>query len=483
MPVNTGINAALLRPQTFHVLTYLRAGRALVPLPQRLCLIGAQSAAATAIAQVVVECDDPTQTDALFGLGSTLALMCRKAFACAAMQGQGPQIFACPLAETTTKRAGTFTITGPATADDNLIFRIAGRWYTVGVANGTTATNIGVAVDNAIKANYQDSAYTSGNAAGVVTITAVEKGVLHNDTIVDVVHVPPGVTCVFAQTIAGAGVLDLQPALDAIAGQQFDGIAICNHASADITEINTHLATTWAASEKKPRWFFIGEPGTIGTAVALAANHEGIVIGSMEQSRSMPYEIATALAVGALSKSRPNANYDGMQLPLYPPPIAFDYMTSEVETALNAGLTAFKSVIDPVAQTVVDGVVSVTRLITTRTTINALPFILLRDFGVSRTAWAMAKQYDIAYVAKFGSTGANPDGVLLSEDTIQLIRDMVIGINKAAEDNTWLHNVDFDTQKLVVEADANAIGRINVDTSYTIVVGLHQVAFIHRAQL
>lgn len=482
MTVNTGISSSLLKPQTFHVLTFLRAGRALEPLAQRLCLIGIQSAAATATAGVVIPIDDPSQTDALFGLGSIMAIMARDAFATAALLGSGPRLFACPLAETTTKRVETLTFTGPATGDGDVVVRIAGRFVRVGIASGTSATNIGVAVDAAIQANYENIPYTSGNASGVVTLTAVVKGTLPNLDFYDVVSLPAGVGATFAQSVAGVGAVDMQSALDATAGQDFDGLAVCNHLSADVTECNTHLTTTWAPAEKKPRWIFMGEPGSIGTATGLSANHEGLLIISAEQSRSPSWEIATCAAVGALSKSRPNANYDGMILPIYPPPIAYDYTNGEIETALAAGLTPLQSVIDPVSRSVVEGQMRVIRLVTSRTTKNSLPFSLLRDFGTSRTAWFMAKQYDIAYANKFGSD-AFPDGVLLDEDTEDLIRDMIISINKAAEDAKVLKNVDEDKTELVIEEDPNVSGRINVDVPYTIVVGLHQIAFVHRAQL
>lgn len=484
MTVNTGINSSLLRPQTFHVLTYLRGNRALTPLPQRLCLIGPQSAAALATAGVVIQIDDPTQTDALFGIGSYMALMARKAFETMAVLGQGPALFACPLAETTTKRQETITLAGTATEDKDLIIRIAGRFIVVGIANGTTAANASTALKNKLDELKALLPVTAAVATPVVTCSDVTKGTLGLDVTYESVQVPAGLTVAFAQTVAGAGALDIQTALDAIAGQEFDAVAISNHISADVTEINTHIASTWAASEKKPRWFFIGEPGSIGTATTLAtaANHEGVVVVSWEQSRSLPCEIATAAAVGALSKNRPNANYDGMQLPLYPPPVAYAYTNAEIETALNAGLTPLSPLVDPASKSVVEGIGKIERMVTTRTTLSSIPFVLLRDLGVSRTAWAIAKQYDIAYAAKFGSA-ANPDGVLLTEDTEAQLRDMVLNIDYAAQDSQWIENVDEDKAKLVVERDSSAIGRLNVDSAYTIVVGLHQVAFIHRAQV
>lgn len=488
MTINTGINPSLLRPQTFHVLTYLLGGRTLVPIPQRMLLIGMQSTAAMATAQVIIPVNDPGEIDNLFGMGSFLALMARKAIETMNTLGSGPALFACPLADTTTARVELLTITGPATADGTLVFRIAGRYINVPVKNGDSATTIAAAARDAINALKQILPLTASAAAGVVTMTFVCKGVLGNDCVFSNVTTPAGLTAVFSQSVAGAGVLDIQPALDAAAGQEFDVIAICNHASADITEINTHIATTWSASEKKPRWFFIGEPGSISTATTLAsaANHEGVEIINAEQSPSLPCEMAAAGGAAALSISRPNGNFDGMKIPIYPPPISFDFTTGEVETALGSGITALKSIVDVATKNVVEGVMYITRLVTSRTTTlqggSQVPFGLLRDFGVSRTAWFMARQYDLLFAARFGAS-ANPDGVLDDDDSQKKIRDLVTDANYAAQDQKILKNVDSDKAKLVVEDDPVTSGRVNVDVAYTIIVGLHQVAFVHRAQV
>ena len=484
MTVNTGINNALLKPSTYHVLTYLRAGRALTPLPQRCLLIGVRAVGVgTAVSGAIIPVDDPSQAETLFGQGTLMTLMIRKAMATSGQLGSGPAFFACPVDDVTTAQVELFTITGAATADSNIIIRIAGRFFTVGIANGTTAVNAGVALDTAIKAAYSDLPVTSSNAGGVVTLTHTVKGTTGNDTVFEVVSMPAGLVGGFTVSAAGVGAPNIQPGLDAMAGQDFDVVATPTHIAGDITKINTTLATRFSPSEKKPSWFFVGEPGTIATATALAANHEGIVVGSWNGSRSLPGEIAAAMAAGATSKSLPNANYDGMTLPLYPPTITNAYTNAQIETALNAGLTPLAAVIDPGSRAVVEGQGSIVRLITSRTTMNSQTFILLRDFGVSRTAWYMAKQYDIAYANKFGAGASNPNGVLLTADTMLQIKDMITNINKAAEDSNILYNVDSDLSRLIVEADATTSGRVNVDVQYTIVVGLHQVAFVHRAQI
>lgn len=486
MTIITGIDPSKLTPGSAHVINYLQGGRSLTSLPQRLLLIGVQSAAATATPGVIIPVDDPTTTAGQFGMGSYMDLMCQKAFSQAQALGQGPALYACPLAETTTKRVMTITIAGTATEDRNLTIRIAGRYITIGVSNGAVQNAIATALNTKIGEFKQTLPFTATVATNVVTLTDVCKGTLGNDVLVTVVSTPAGVTVTPVQTVAGAGAIDIQTALDAAAAQDFDGVVCPDHVTGNITEIMTHIAATWAPTEKKPRWFFIGEPGSIGTATTLAsaANHEGVVVLCFEQSPSLPCEIATAAAVAALSKTRPNANYDGQKLQLYPPPIAYNFTTQERETALQAGVTPLVSVVDNTTRTVIEGVALIVRLVTTRTSVLLqsvqVPFVLLRDFGISRTAWAMARQYDLAFAAEFGAD-ANQDGILDDDDTIKRIREMVISIGYAAEDQRWIHNYDDSVPKLLVEDNPSALGEIDVDSPYNITVGLHRVIYVHRA--
>lgn len=485
MPVNTGISPALRRPQTFHTKQYLQGGRALVPLPQRALLIGTMKGG-TAVAGTIYPIDDAPQTDALFGIGSPLSLMCRKAFDTCAFLGQGPFLFAIGVAEpgAGVARVQTLTVTGPATAGGTVVFRIAGRTFTIGVALGDTATTVAAAMDAAIDAAKQLLPLTSNAVAGVVTTTHVAKGENGQDCLIEIVQVPAGIAIVVAQTAAGTGVMDPTAALAAAAGPDYDAIPLENHKAADIALAITHVTAAWGAAEKKWRWIVFGETGSIGTATALAAaaNDRAILVLDCEQSPSLPCELAVAGAIAKLAKSRPNANWDGQKLPIYPPPDSFDFTNSEVESALAAGVTPLKAVVDPQTRVQQPGVVAIQKFVTTKTTEAGVPFEALRDLAVPRTGAFIARQIDAAFVQRFGAA-ANPDGVLLTDDTIGQIRDMVANILYTAQDSRIVTNVDVDLQALVVERDLTSPGRVNVDVTYTVVLGLHQVAFVHRVTI
>src|SRR5262249_20158120 len=116
MTVNTGISTSLRRPQTFHAFTYQQGGRSLVPLPQRLLMIG--TGKGTCATGTIVPINDAVEADGFFNVGTPLALMCRKAIETQGLLGAGPFLFACPVAEPSggAARTQTFTFGGAAIA-------------------------------------------------------------------------------------------------------------------------------------------------------------------------------------------------------------------------------------------------------------------------------------------------------------------------------------------------------------------------------
>lgn len=484
MPINTGVPSNLNVPQTFHTFTYLYANRSLVSLPLRIALVGMQKGG-TGVAGTVYEVVDATQTDALFGANTELAIMCRMAFAVSAQLQRGPRVFACPIAEPAASVAATrtLTITGTATADGNVIVRACGRTVSVGVRSGDVQNTIATAISNALKAINENNPFATSVAANVVTITYATTGTTGNDMTNTVEQTVPGVTVAAAAGVAGTGTPNIQTAIDALAPGQYDGIAFSSHIGGDITIIGTDINNSWSATNKLWRWYFMGETGTIGTATALAAaaNHQAVIVTSYEGSPSLPGEISTAMAMAAFSRSRPNATYNGLRLPIYPPPSATVYTGTEKETAIAAGLTPLDAVIASDGSQVA-GQSKIVRLVTTKTTQGGFPFVLLRDLGISRTGVYLARQIDVASEERFGAD-ANPDGTLQTDDVKDQVKDLVKSIMRASGEVNILKNVEDDIAKLVVEFDGVTLGRTNVDLWYSPVGGQHQIAWKHNVQV
>jgi phage tail sheath gpL-like len=487
--IQTGISTSLLRPQTFHVFVETPANGALTSVPLRIALVGAKSAAGTAVAGTVYDVSgmNSSETDALFGVGSELALMIRKSMETSTMRRGGPRVSAVAIAEpgAGTANAQTITSAGAATADGTTTINVAGRRVQAFHRTGDSAATIAAAIGNALKAIDVVLPVTVGVVGAVNTLTHRTKGTNGGDVKIAIESTAPGNTQTVATSAAGAGVTDHQAALDALGALDYDAVVFANHAAADITEIAADIAARWAPAEKKWRLYFLAETGTIGTATALAAaaNTKQVYIASAEGFYNTSGEIAAALATGVFSRERPNAVYDNMKLPLTPAPVATIYNGTEVETALAAGLTPLTAVIDSTG-TVVASVAKVERVVSTKTTENGNPYRLARDIGVVRLGPYLARQIDIAKEQRL-SADANPDGVLQTPETVETVKDIHREVLREAALQRYIapDKVEDDIAKMVAEIDSMASGRTNVDLYYTAVVGQHQIATKHNIQV
>ncbi len=485
MAIITGVPTSLRKPQSFHRFVYQQGGRSLTPLAQRAVLIGVQKGG-TGVAGQIYSIADIGEVEGLFGVGQELTLMCMKAFETCDLFGSGPQIFAIPVAENGAGVAATYTFTasGVATESGNVVIQIAGRTITVPVALGDSANTVAAAVAAAINTYKRFLPVTAAAALAVVTATLNWKGDTGADVKCITKSTPAGIGLVAAAGAAAAGINDPTAALAAALGADYDTLALANHKAADIALALTHVTQAWGVSEKKWRWVVFGEHGTIGTATALAsaANDKGIVLAECEGCTNLPSEIATAMSIAISSRSRPNANWDGLELPLTPPVEADQFTNTEIETALAAGLTPLQAVVNPTTRVAKSNVTAIVKAVTTQTTLSGQPFEVLRDLAVSRAGAFIARQIDAKFAERFGAA-ANPDGVLLDDDAIPRIKDMISAILYASADARIVTNVDEDLALLVVEKDPSAPGRLNIDVTYTVVLGLHQVAFVHRVTI
>lgn len=479
--IDTGIPSNIRRPGVFSKFLFSLAGRSLTPLPLKMVCIGMMHSSGSASVETPYAVLDDGDGDTLFGVGSEVALMIRKAFEQGRLQGNHPQIYGIGIAEPSgTKRTTTFTITGPATADGNAVFRIAGRTIVVGVASGDTATTVAAALDALADAMVANLPVTSGAASGVTTFTHVTKGENGNDVDFEVVSLPSGLACVVATGAAGSGVVDVTNSLNAALALKFNGLALANRKSADVTDAKAYTALSWAYNVKKWGHVFIGDPSTLSAAdtLALASNSYTVVISSCEDSPSLPGEIAAATCCKVFGTERPNANHDRAELALYPPPLASVYSAPEIETALLSGAT-------PLIPTAQGDRLEIVRLVTTHTlTSGGSPDFATFDLATSRVAAWMADQIDAAYDRDF--TGEDALEVISDTDPADVrtrMRDMIVDIHYDAQEAKIIRDVDTYKSQIRVEEDESVPGRINVIDPFRVVSPLHQAAILHHAYL
>jgi phage tail sheath gpL-like len=471
-------------PGTAHQFNFLRATGSLANVPLTVAIVATKSAAGTGVVGTVYDAPDAATTDALSGQSSEGAIMARKAYECAALFGAGPRVKLTLVAEPSGGVANvkTLTFVGTATSDGNAIVRIAGRTFIVGIQSGQTQNTIAANASATFNGKAEQLPVIVTVAANVVTFTHPTKGVNGKDVVITITQQVAGVVGTVANTVVGSGAADLQPALDALAPLRYDGIAMANHVAADITEIGADIATRWAVSSKNWGWYFMFEPGTIGTATSLAAaaNALQVLIGSFEGCLNAPGEGAVAMAMLVFSRERANAGYDGAVVPLYPPNESVLYTPAEQNVAIHAGLTAFVGLIDSTGA-VTDARAKCIQMVTTKTTTSGQPDDKNRDIAVARTGVSLAIQLDVAAGIQLGAE-TNPDGINQA-DSVDLIRDLASAIMRAeARAKPPVLNpafVEADIAAIAITPDSNVLGRNNVKLPYHPETPLHQIGWEH----
>lgn len=176
---------------------------------RRVLIIGQKLAAGSAVSGALsenVNSQTVAQINALFGQGSLVAEMIRRAKAVLKGIATQPQIDVIGLDDNgSTKATSVITFVGTATEAGTLLISIGSKadyTFKVAVASGDTATIVGDSLVAAIAADL-NAPFTSANVIGAVTITANNAGTVPNTWGIGFSGAVAGVTT--ALTTAWAG--------------------------------------------------------------------------------------------------------------------------------------------------------------------------------------------------------------------------------------------------------------------------------------
>jgi phage tail sheath gpL-like len=468
MAIITTVPASKRRPGVYVQHKEEPAGQSLIPIPTRVVCVGIKATGGTATAETPVQVFDAADSDAKAGKGSELALMARAMLDQSALEDGKPEIYLCPIAPPSgVATQNTITVTGTATASGTLVLRIAGRTINVGVSVGDLQGTVAAAIEKVLDSMAAVLPFTAGVATNVVTCTNTHTGTTGNGILFAVESGIAGVSIAFSQSVAGTGTADITNALDALYDKKYNGIAIANHLAADVTDALAHLATAWGFSQQSPRFIVIGENGSVATAQALAtaANHKAIIVVNAEGSGSLPGELAALACSAWFSHERPNINMNNAKLAGYAPIASLVFTDAEIESHLNTGVT-------PLVATA-DGRLAIVKLVTTYTTDGAAPSEAYRGAARPRTQAFMGEQLAAAYSAQFSQEYA-------TEETAKRVRDMIIGVHRAAETAEYIRNVDDLVDEILVELAASPAGRFNAAAPFIVADPLDQTVIVNN---
>jgi len=144
-------------------------------IPQKILILGQYNTGKTPTNNVPVLVLSEADAILLYGRGSLMHLLYRKAVAGC---GNVP-IYCCPLADGTTKAVTTSVVNGACTQAGTISLYIAGQRITIPVALNDAATAIGTAITNAINAAADLPVVATGSTA-TSTITARNGGAWGN---------------------------------------------------------------------------------------------------------------------------------------------------------------------------------------------------------------------------------------------------------------------------------------------------------------
>jgi phage tail sheath gpL-like len=175
--------------------------------------------------------------------------------------------------------------------------------------------------------------------------------------------------------------------------------------------------------------------------------------------------------VTRFAEEDPSMTMSGIELDLYAPPggsVFTPGQGGEVEAALAAGVTPLS--------VKADGTVYIVRLITTRTTLNGAPYMLMSDFGVPYTLTWVGEQAD-AVVVIFMADRRNKK---MTAGARKRLRSKLLDMLRLAEKREYVQNVEAHKAEVQVEPDQSVRTRMNYDLPVSVVPGLEQASGVLR---
>lgn len=294
------IPSSIRKPGKYFEFNTRLASRTLPNNKQKLLIIGQRTAAGTIAQKIATQVFSDAEASTYFGAGSMAHLMAAAAIKANAYLDL--TVIALDDAGAGVAATGTVTITGPATSTGVVTIYIGNQTVEVAVANADTATAIAAAIVTQIS-KQPSLPVTASSAAGVVTLTAKNKGLCGNSIGLGYkLTNASGVGVAIVAMATGATNPSIQDALTAAFAEKYDIICSPYNNQTDLATLKTHLDSVSGAMEQRPSAGWYGMNGAISDATTLSGqvNHGRANCAYLRYTntmrRSMPYEIAAAYA-------------------------------------------------------------------------------------------------------------------------------------------------------------------------------------------
>ena len=333
------IPASIRKPGKYFEFNTKLAVRTLPGNLQKTLIVGQRLAAGTVLANVAVDVFSDTDAATFFGRGSVAHLMARSALQ--ANNYLALTMIALDDAVASVAASGTVTITGPASAGGVLTLAVGDQTVVVAVAAADTATVIAAALVAQI-AKQPDLPVTAAAVAGVVTLTAKNKGVLGNGLKVSAVAAAAGVTVAVVAMAAGATDPTIATALATVFAAGHNIIISAWNDQTSLTALRTHLDAVSGPLEQRGAVGIFAHTGTLAASTTLAGLiNSGRISGLLvPNGYEASFEVAAAYGAVVASEEDPARPLNTLPLTgILANPLANRLGRVEQENALYNGIT------------------------------------------------------------------------------------------------------------------------------------------------
>ncbi|MDY4388565.1 MULTISPECIES: phage tail sheath C-terminal domain-containing protein [Pectobacterium] len=453
------IGSSIRKPGKYFEFNTRLAVRTLPSNQQKVVLVAQMLSSGTATPLNAVNVFSDEEAATLFGRGSMAHLMAAEAIGCNSYLQL--QVIGVSDAGAATAATGTLTLTGTATASGTVSAFVGATRVDVAVSADDTAATVAAALNTAIG---QKTALpvTAAVAAGVVTLTAKNKGVAGNDITLRIASTATGLTVAATSMTGGDVDPDIAPALAAVFAAGHDIIVSPYATQAALIALRTHLDSVGGPLEQRGAIGVAGWPKSLSTGSTLAAsiNSGRITLGWHNGSVKTPAQIAAAYAAVIASEEDPARPLNTLSMnTLDVTALSARPGRNEQENALYNGLTPFE--IGPGDK------VQIVRAISTYTkNADGVDDVSLLDITTIRTLDYVRKACRERITLRFPRDK-------LSSRTPDRVRSELLDVLYKLEELEIIEEVDTNKAALIVERDSQDVNRLNARIPSDIVNGLH----------
>ncbi len=436
--------------------------------PTKVLIVGQMTTGtATALQKKPITRD--TEAPAFFGQGSQLARM----VAAFRRRNTVSELWAIGVADAAGSTAAVRTITfaGSPTDSGTLCLYVGGVRVQVGVSVADTVTTIAGAVKDAITAT-PSLPFTATSAAGVVTLTAKNKGT--NGSVIDLrlnynvdEATPAGITVTFAQTTAGATDPDIQPVFDVVANEWFTDFVVPWTDASNMAEVDAEMTRRYDAMVAHDAHAYVGLANTYagGTTWSSTRNSPFVSPILANGAPDAPWEWAASLAAAA---SRYLTDDPARQLGtivltgLKAPVAASRFEQEEQNLLLSKGISTWDALDD--------GTVVLNRVVTTYQQAAAgvaddawLDIMVPKTMSRIRYDWNVhiSLTYPRVKLAMDESPTALAPGNSDSVVTPRMMNGTWVARAKKYLDAAWIQDIEYTKLNSSFEVDADDKDRMN----------------------